>query len=528
MKRRLELWSLVCAAFAIGWMAAPLAQGAAQAPPWQGRPGKANWLIDGGDPQKNAWQRNETLITKESVRNMKLAWKLQLDNQPRQMHNLFPPLIVSDVTTAERAEGDRDRRGDLRQRVRHRRRQGHAALEAQVRQHVRRTDRRARARRVVSGRVDGNAGDRPGRRRRQVHRLRHLVGRPAAQAGRGHGRRDRAGGTVPAAQRQAVCAEPARQRALHDDRPGLRRQSERLLFLRSRDQEGRPVPARQRRHVAALRRDARQGRHALRRVGRRRLLPRAADLRPEHHRLEAGPRDQGDGPEGLVRADQRLLAAQARSRHERHRADLRLEGQGVPGPVEQGVPAVAARHRRARRRGSPHAGQPYAARLQRRRQLRGGRDVGRAGVVGRQGWHPLRADAVLGAEALAVQGADRVRRGDARRGRGLQTGGEARREGGADARLAVARHGSGRAAGRGRHQRRLCLRQRREHRPGRSGAGPGVQHRREPDRAFHPRDHLRARRPHGEGAVVERRPDHLVQPLQRPLGRQRSRLHRHV
>ena len=56
MKRRLELWSLVCAAFAIGWIAAPLAQGTAQAPPWQGRPGKANWRIDGGDPQKNAWR----------------------------------------------------------------------------------------------------------------------------------------------------------------------------------------------------------------------------------------------------------------------------------------------------------------------------------------------------------------------------------------------------------------------------------------------------------------------------------------
>ena len=111
MKRRLELWSLVCAAFAVGWIAAPLAQGTAQAPPWQGRPGKANWLIDGGDPQKNAWQRNETLITKESVRNMKLAWKLQLDNQPRQMHNLFPPLIVSDVTTATGRRRSRSSRG---------------------------------------------------------------------------------------------------------------------------------------------------------------------------------------------------------------------------------------------------------------------------------------------------------------------------------------------------------------------------------------------------------------------------------
>ena len=31
---------------------------------------------------------------------MKLVWKLQLDNEPRQLHNLFPPMIVSDVRTA--------------------------------------------------------------------------------------------------------------------------------------------------------------------------------------------------------------------------------------------------------------------------------------------------------------------------------------------------------------------------------------------------------------------------------------------
>ena len=97
MKRRLVAWSVVCA----GWTAAHLL---AQAPPRQdpqGEPGKANWLTDGGDPHKNAWQRHETLITKESVRSMKLAWKVQLDNEPRQMHNLFPPLIVSDVATKE-------------------------------------------------------------------------------------------------------------------------------------------------------------------------------------------------------------------------------------------------------------------------------------------------------------------------------------------------------------------------------------------------------------------------------------------
>jgi outer membrane protein assembly factor BamB len=97
MNRRLVVWSAVC----LGWTAIWTALPGAQIPETQGRPGKANWLTDGGDPQRTAWQRNETIISKDSVRNMKLAWKLQLDNQPRQMHNLFPPLIVSDVSTAD-------------------------------------------------------------------------------------------------------------------------------------------------------------------------------------------------------------------------------------------------------------------------------------------------------------------------------------------------------------------------------------------------------------------------------------------
>jgi outer membrane protein assembly factor BamB len=75
---------LTCAAM---WIAMPEAQT------------KANWLTDGGDPHRTAWQRNETTISKSTVQDMKLMWKLQLDNQPRQMHNLFPPLIAGDVST---------------------------------------------------------------------------------------------------------------------------------------------------------------------------------------------------------------------------------------------------------------------------------------------------------------------------------------------------------------------------------------------------------------------------------------------
>src|SRR6476659_11205606 len=60
---------------------------------------KTNWLTDGGDPQRTSWQRNETLLSKASVKDMKLLWTVQTDNQPRQMHNLFAPLIIGDVAT---------------------------------------------------------------------------------------------------------------------------------------------------------------------------------------------------------------------------------------------------------------------------------------------------------------------------------------------------------------------------------------------------------------------------------------------
>jgi outer membrane protein assembly factor BamB len=66
----------------------------------QEKTGKANWLTDGGDSQRTSWQRNEKLIGKATAKDIKLLWTLQTDNQPRQLHNLFAPLIVSDVATA--------------------------------------------------------------------------------------------------------------------------------------------------------------------------------------------------------------------------------------------------------------------------------------------------------------------------------------------------------------------------------------------------------------------------------------------
>ncbi len=116
---------------------------------------RANWLTDGGDPQRTSWQRNETLISPATVREMTLIWKVKLDNQPRQMHNLFAPLIIGDVQVAGRAARDRHRRRRLRQYLRHRRREGHADLEAPFRQHVR--GHRPRRRPALSRRPDGHA-----------------------------------------------------------------------------------------------------------------------------------------------------------------------------------------------------------------------------------------------------------------------------------------------------------------------------------------------------------------------------------
>jgi outer membrane protein assembly factor BamB len=59
----------------------------------------ADWLTDGGNPQRTGWQKDEKILTLDNVKNMKLLWKLKLDNEPRQMHSLFPPLIMEKVNT---------------------------------------------------------------------------------------------------------------------------------------------------------------------------------------------------------------------------------------------------------------------------------------------------------------------------------------------------------------------------------------------------------------------------------------------
>ena len=44
----------------------------------QSRP-KAHWLMDGYDKERTSWQRNETLLSPDTVGRMKLLWKVRVE-----------------------------------------------------------------------------------------------------------------------------------------------------------------------------------------------------------------------------------------------------------------------------------------------------------------------------------------------------------------------------------------------------------------------------------------------------------------
>jgi outer membrane protein assembly factor BamB len=62
-------------------------------------PWATQYLTEGGDPGRTGWIRSERVFTLENVKTSKLLWKIKLDSAPRQMHNLFPPLIAERVMT---------------------------------------------------------------------------------------------------------------------------------------------------------------------------------------------------------------------------------------------------------------------------------------------------------------------------------------------------------------------------------------------------------------------------------------------
>ena len=152
------------------------------APGWS-----ADWLTDGGDSKRTAWQRDETIFTKKNVGATKLLWTIRLDNKPRQMHSLFPPLIVDRVDT---------RNGPKQIAVVAGVSDNLYAIDVETgkllwKKHFDNNWTEQPGRRpayvLCPGGITGHAGHRAQRDARQVYDLRRLLGRQAAASE--HGRR---------------------------------------------------------------------------------------------------------------------------------------------------------------------------------------------------------------------------------------------------------------------------------------------------------------------------------------------------
>ncbi len=58
-----------------------------------------DWLTDGKNSQRTNWQQDEKTFTTANAKDIKLWWKVQLENQVREMHSLLVPLIAERVNT---------------------------------------------------------------------------------------------------------------------------------------------------------------------------------------------------------------------------------------------------------------------------------------------------------------------------------------------------------------------------------------------------------------------------------------------
>ncbi|HXI29886.1 MAG TPA: hypothetical protein VNG89_15715, partial [Vicinamibacterales bacterium] len=59
-----------------------------------------DYTTDGADSQRTGWIKNEKILTKENVGNLKLQWKRETGNEPRALHALMPVLVASNLATA--------------------------------------------------------------------------------------------------------------------------------------------------------------------------------------------------------------------------------------------------------------------------------------------------------------------------------------------------------------------------------------------------------------------------------------------
>jgi outer membrane protein assembly factor BamB len=60
----------------------------------------SEWLTFGGNAQRDGWARDEKLISKDSLKNFGLRWKLHVENEPKELISLTAAVVAEDVYTS--------------------------------------------------------------------------------------------------------------------------------------------------------------------------------------------------------------------------------------------------------------------------------------------------------------------------------------------------------------------------------------------------------------------------------------------
>ncbi|MGI8991807.1 MAG: PQQ-binding-like beta-propeller repeat protein [Bryobacteraceae bacterium] len=59
----------------------------------------ADWLSFRGDPRQTGWQKSERILNTGNVKDLKLLWKLRLDNQSKGLNSLTAPTLLGPIIT---------------------------------------------------------------------------------------------------------------------------------------------------------------------------------------------------------------------------------------------------------------------------------------------------------------------------------------------------------------------------------------------------------------------------------------------
>ena len=421
----------------------------------------ADWLTDGGDTKRNNWQRDETILTTANVKDMRLLWKIKLDNKPRQMHSLLEPLVIGRVNTKS---GPKE-----------------MVIQAGVSDNVYAID--AKTGELLWKRHFESGYKEPPGARTQVLCPGGMTANVTVGPGQGAGnyviyaaswdgslhQAERGGRRAAGSGDASSCRPNGKPYALNlvknviytHSAQGCGGNPNMVYTLRPRDEQGRKLGSGGRRHVGTVGSGDQQELVMYTGTGDGRWDPEnglygngiiGVKQDPKTKALELVDYYGPSNAEWLFKRDLDMQVTPAifDYKGKEYMVDASKECRDLPDG-----------HGVDRRRRSSHARVSDAADLQRDGGLRGGGDLGIAGDVGGREGDALGADAVLGAEALEVQSADRERRSEEGRDRGVQDG-DGEGEGDADAGVDFARHEPGGAAA-DRQRHGVRVRQRREH-----------------------------------------------------------------